>query len=77
MAGWGGERWDGAKYLKREGFLIKYLNLGRRMDMQKKNGEEKECPCTYPGCPRHGDCDKCKEYHHSCGEKTSCERISG
>ena len=34
----------------------------------------KDCPCTYPGCPRHGDCEACKEYHHSMGQKTSCEK---
>ncbi len=36
--------------------------------------EKKECPCTYPGCPRHSHCDECKEYHHSQGEKTTCEK---
>lgn len=34
-----------------------------------------DCPCTYPGCPRHGDCDACKENHHSAGEKTTCEKM--
>ncbi|MBL7115892.1 MAG: hypothetical protein ISS35_09010 [Kiritimatiellae bacterium] len=36
--------------------------------------EKKDCPCTYPGCPRHADCDACKSYHHSQGQKTTCER---
>ena len=34
----------------------------------------KDCPCTWPNCPRHGDCEACKEYHHKIGEKTCCER---
>jgi len=34
----------------------------------------KNCPCTYPGCPRHADCKACKEYHHSLEQKTSCEK---
>ncbi len=32
-----------------------------------------DCPCTWPDCPRHGDCDACKAYHHGMGQKTSCE----
>jgi len=35
---------------------------------------EKDCPCTWPGCPRHGDCEACKKYHHSLGQKTTCEK---
>ncbi len=35
---------------------------------------KQDCPCTYPGCPRHGDCEACKAYHHGNGEKTSCEK---
>lgn len=34
--------------------------------------EEKDCPCPYTSCPRHGKCKECQEYHHSRGEKTSC-----
>lgn len=30
------------------------------------------CPCTWPGCPRHGKCGECQEYHHGRGEKTCC-----
>ena len=33
-----------------------------------------DCSCTNEGCSRHGDCKACKEYHHSKGEKTACER---
>jgi hypothetical protein len=40
-------------------------------DEKKKNPD---CPCTYPGCERHGICEECKEYHHSQGQKTSCEK---
>jgi len=35
---------------------------------------EQECPCTWPGCERHGDCEACKQYHHSLGQKTACEK---
>ena len=31
-----------------------------------------DCPCTWPGCPRHGKCKECQEYHHKLGEKTAC-----
>jgi hypothetical protein len=43
----------------------------------KDNDDKKPCPCTYPGCPRHGDCDACRAYHHAHGEQTSCERQKG
>ncbi len=33
-----------------------------------------DCPCTWPGCERHGDCEACKAYHHSTGQKTCCEK---
>ncbi len=36
-----------------------------------------DCPCTWPGCPRHGNCDACKAYHHGMGEKTCCEKKGG
>ena len=45
--------------------------------MAESNGKKDlnpDCPCTYPGCPRHGDCEACKEYHHSMGQKTTCEK---
>ena len=41
--------------------------------MNEDKEPKKKCPCTYPGCHRHGNCKACKEYHHSSGEKTSCE----
>ena len=34
--------------------------------------ENPDCPCTWPGCPRHGKCSLCQEYHRKCGDKTSC-----
>ncbi len=37
----------------------------------------RECACTYPGCPRHGNCEACRAYHHAHGEPTACERTSG
>ena len=44
--------------------------------MQKKEEREynPDCPCTWPGCPRHGRCRECREYHHSMGQKTACEK---
>ena len=40
----------------------------------KETGIKNDCPCTWPGCLRHGDCKACKEYHHSMGQKTTCEK---
>ena len=31
-----------------------------------------DCPCTYPGCPRHGDCDACQKAHVATGVPTAC-----
>ncbi|WET06569.1 hypothetical protein P0136_00890 [Lentisphaerota bacterium ZTH] len=31
-----------------------------------------DCPCTYSGCPRQGNCEDCQAYHHSHGSRTSC-----
>lgn len=45
--------------------------------MASTEKQKKECPCTSRNCPRHGDCDTCKEYHHSRGSKTACERLKG
>jgi len=42
--------------------------------MDGKKEIKQDCPCTYPGCPRHGDCEACKSYHHSLGQMTSCEK---
>jgi len=37
--------------------------------MKQKN---KNCPCYETNCKRHGDCEKCQEYHHKRNEKTFC-----
>jgi len=42
--------------------------------MAKEKKVNPDCPCTYPDCERHGDCDACKEYHHALRQKTSCEQ---
>jgi len=34
------------------------------------------CPCTWPGCANHGNCDVCRSKHHARGEKTACEKIA-
>jgi len=36
--------------------------------------EKKKCPCTWPGCDRHGDCEACCAYHHALKQRTACER---
>ena len=38
----------------------------------KMEGNEDRCPCTYPGCPRHGKCCDCLEYHRKMGELPGC-----
>jgi hypothetical protein len=30
------------------------------------------CPCTYPGCARHGTCCECVAYHRASGEVPGC-----
>ena len=42
--------------------------------MAKRNPD---CPCTNTSCPRHGDCAACRDYHHSLGGQTSCEKLKG
>lgn len=33
---------------------------------------QRECPCTYPGCARHGRCCECIAYHRKMGEAPGC-----
>ena len=33
---------------------------------------QRECPCTYPGCTRHGRCCECIAYHRKMGEAPGC-----
>jgi len=42
--------------------------------MSKENERNPDCPCTYPDCARHGDCEACKDYHHGMGQQTTCEK---
>ena len=44
------------------------------MNMDNEKKINPDCPCT-SGCERHGDCEACKAYHHSSGQKTSCEKL--
>ena len=38
-----------------------------------KNEENlKDCPCTYPGCPRKGICCECVKYHRESGGLPAC-----
>jgi len=32
----------------------------------------KDCPCTYPGCPRKGKCCDCLKYHLENNELPAC-----
>ena len=32
----------------------------------------RDCSCTYPGCPRHGNCKACVAYHSRMGQFTAC-----
>lgn len=41
---------------------------------RQKNKPEKKCPCPNSGCPRHGDCKKCAEYHAKNGGTSYCKR---
>lgn len=41
--------------------------------MNVKLYDSANCPCT-SSCNKHGDCEACKEAHHSKGSKTFCER---
>jgi hypothetical protein len=34
--------------------------------------EKVVCPCTYPGCSRHGKCCECIAYHRDSGEFPAC-----
>jgi hypothetical protein len=35
---------------------------------------KKVCPCKSTGCPRHSDCEECREYHYSKDSLPACER---
>ena len=36
------------------------------------NDNLKDCPCTYPGCPRKGKCCECIKHHREQGELPGC-----
>lgn len=38
----------------------------------KKEFNLKNCPCSYPGCPRKGICCECLSYHLSHNELPAC-----
>ena len=38
----------------------------------KKEENLKDCPCTYPGCPRKGLCCQCIRHHREKGELPAC-----
>lgn len=39
---------------------------------KRRRQDDNGCPCTYPGCPRHGDCRACVKYHREKGQLTAC-----
>ena len=41
------------------------------MECQKDKNSE-TCPCTYPGCPRHGICCECIKHHVQGRELPAC-----
>ena len=38
----------------------------------KKESNLKECPCTYPGCPRKGICCECIKHHRKQNQLPAC-----
>lgn len=38
----------------------------------RKEQNLKECPCTYPGCPRKGLCCECIEHHREKNQLPAC-----
>jgi len=41
------------------------------MECQKEKNL-KNCPCTYPNCPRKGKCCECIEHHQQSNELPAC-----
>ncbi len=41
------------------------------MECQQEENK-KDCPCTYPGCPRKGICCQCLQYHLKNRELPAC-----
>jgi len=41
------------------------------MECQKESNK-KDCPCSYPGCPRKGLCCECIKYHLARNELPAC-----
>ena len=37
-----------------------------------KQQNTKNCNCTYSGCPRHGVCCECLQYHLRCKQLPAC-----
>ena len=41
-------------------------------DCEKYQANLKRCTCTYEGCPRHGNCCACLQYHLESRELPAC-----
>ncbi len=44
---------------------------GKNMYCKQKENL-KDCPCTYPDCPRKGMCCECVKHHREKGELPAC-----
>ena len=38
----------------------------------QENVNSNRCNCTYPGCPRHGNCCECLHYHLQMKQLPAC-----
>lgn len=42
------------------------------MDCANRKENLARCNCSYPGCPRHGVCCECLDYHRRMSELPAC-----
>ena len=38
----------------------------------RQSGQKADCPCTYSGCPRMGNCCQCVAYHRAKDQLPAC-----
>ena len=43
-----------------------------KSDCARQASGVKDCPCTYAGCPRHGNCCQCVAYHRVKNQLPAC-----
>ncbi|MFP5239423.1 MAG: hypothetical protein ACLGQW_06300 [Acidobacteriota bacterium] len=39
---------------------------------RQQSGNMADCPCTYPGCPRYGNCCQCVAHHRAKDQLPAC-----